>query len=520
MNIFRSLEAHALRDPEKTAVVAEGKRISYGELFARVNRLAGALHGMGLKKGDRLALLMHNCPEFLVSFYAAMKLGLITVSLNVMYKHEEASYILDHSKPEALILHEDYLPVVGGIQGVGRGRPRKIVLYREEAERGGGNSFRDLLDRSEEDPPTVEPGPDGEAVIAYTSGTTGFPKGAVHTHQNILVHLEGIRKHLAFDSTDVFLAGLPFFQLVAFLIHPGLALHAGGTVVILEKFEPKAFLQTVKEEGVSFFAAVPTIYHMIHAVSESMDVDLSTVRFGICAGSPLSMELRQKFEEKFHFRIIHCYGMTEICLIASCEDPGSEPKGVSVGNVMPYIRLRIASDEGGEAKEGEVGEIQIGAERSLLSYWNAPAETDQALREGWFGTGDVGRLDEEDHLHIVDRKKDMIIRGGFNVFPAEIERVLLADERVEEAAVIGIPHPRLGEVPKAFVALKQGARVEEKELVALTRAKLANFKALEEVEFVDPGFFPRNALGKIVKTALRTLGSSGPYRGLNPDSAG
>lgn len=506
MNIFRSLETNALRDPEKTAVVAEGERISYGELIARVNRLAGALHGLGLKKGDRLALLMHNCPEFVVSFYAAMKLGLITVSLNVMYKQEEAGYILDHSQPEALIVHEDYLPVVDGAEAVGQGRLRKIVLHREEADRGEGDSFRDLLHRPEEDHPTVEPGPEGEAVIAYTSGTTGFPKGAVHTHENILLHLEGIRKHLAFGSEDVFLAGLPFFQLVAFLIHPGLALHTGGTVVILEKFEPKVFLQTVKKEGVSFFAAVPTIYHMIHAASESMDVDLSTVRFGICAGSPLSMELRRKFESTFHFRIIHCYGMTEISLIASCEDPGSEPKGVSVGNVMPYIRLRIVSEEGGEAGEGEVGEIRIGAERALRSYWNDPAETTQALREGWFGTGDMGRLDEEGHLHIVDRKKDMIIRGGFNVFPAEIERVLLADERVEEAAVIGILHPRLGEVPKAFVALKKGVQVEAQELVALTRAKLANFKALEEVELVDPGFFPRNALGKIVKTALRKQG--------------
>ena len=506
MNIFQSLEAHALRDPEKTAIVAEGKRISYGELVARVNRMAGALHGLGLQKGDRLALLMHNRPEFVVSFYAAMKLGLITVSLNVMYKQEEASYILDHSQPGALIVHEDYLPVVDETEAVAQGRLRKIVLYREGAERREDNSFQTLLDRPEADLPTVEPGPDGEAVIAYTSGTTGFPKGAVHTHENLLVHLEGIRKHLAFDSNDVFLAGLPFFQLVAFLIHPGLALHTGGTVVILEKFEPKAFLQTVKEEGVSFFAAVPTIYHMVHAASESMDVDLSTVRFGVCAGSPLSMELRQKFERKFHFRIIHCYGMTEISLIASCEDAKSEPKGVSVGNVMPYIRLRIASEEGGEAGEGEVGEIQIGAERALLSYWNAPAETAGALQEGWFGTGDMGRLDEEGHLHIVDRKKDMIIRGGFNVFPAEIERVLFADERVEEAAVIGIPHPRLGEVPKAFVALKQGVRVEEHELIELTRAKLANFKALEEVQFVDAGFFPRNALGKIVKTALRTRG--------------
>jgi long-chain acyl-CoA synthetase len=506
LNIFQKMEAHALRDPEKTAVVAEGERISYGEFLARVNRLAGALHGLGLKKGDRLALLMNNCPEFVISFYAAMKLGLITVSLNVMYKQDEVSYILDHAQPRGLIVHEDFLTVVDGIENARQGCLQRIVLCREEAQRGEGNFFRDLLNRPEADHPTVEPGPDGEAVIAYTSGTTGFPKGAVHTHENIHVHLEGIRKHLGFDSTDVFLAGLPFFQLVAFLIHPGLALHAGGTVVILEKFEPKAFLQTVKKERVTFFAAVPTIYHMIHAASELMDVDLSTVRFGICAGSPLSLELRREFEKKFRFRIIHCYGMTELSLIASCEDPGAVPKGVSVGNVMPYIRLRIVSDEGDEAGEGDVGEIQIGAERALLSYWNAPAEAAQALEQGWFGTGDMGRLDEEGHLHIVDRKKDMIIRGGFNVFPAEIERVLLADERVAEAAVIGVPHPRLGEVPKAFVALKAGAQAEEQEFVELTRAKLANFKALEEVEFVDPGFFPRNALGKIVKPALRTQG--------------
>jgi long-chain acyl-CoA synthetase len=507
VNVYQSLEAHAVRDPEKTAVVSEGERISYGELVGRVNRVAGALHGLGLRKGDRLALLMHNCPEFVICFYAAMKLGVITVSLNVMYKQEEAGYILDHARPGVLIVHEDYLSVVDGTDAVGQGRLRKIVLCREGSEGGEDNSFQTLLDRPEADLPTVEPGSEGEAVIAYTSGTTGFPKGAVHTHENILLHLEGIRKHLAFDADDVFLAGLPFFQLVAFLIHPGLALHTGGTVVILEKFEPKAFLETVKAEGVSFFAAVPTIYHMIHAASESMDVDLSTVRFGICAGSPLSVDLRRNFENSFHFRIIHCYGMTEISLIASCEDPATEPKGVSVGNVMPYIRLRIASDEGSEVAEGEVGEIQIGAERALLSYWNAPLETTQALREGWFGTGDMGRLDEEGHLHIVDRKKDMIIRGGFNVFPAEIERVLLADERVLEAAVIGIPHPRLGEVPKAFVSLKPGTQVEEGELITLTREKLANFKALEEVEFVAPEFFPRNALGKIVKPSLRTKGT-------------
>jgi long-chain acyl-CoA synthetase len=498
------MEANALLHPAKTALVCAGERIAYGALLERVNRLSGALHGLGLKQGDRLALLMYNGPEFVISFYAAMKLGLITVSLNVMFKQSEVHYILDHARPKGLIVHEDFLPLVQGIEGFLEGRPQRVVLYRAGADGGGENSFHDLLNGPPADHPTIDPGREGEAVIAYTSGTTGFPKGAVHTHENILVHLEGIRRHLAFNESDVFLAGLPFFQLVAFLIHPGLALHAGATVVILDKFEPNAFLRAVKDEAVSFFAAVPTIYHMLHAAAETMDVDLRGVRFGICAGAPLTVDLRQAFERRFRFRIIHCYGMTEISLIASCEDPASEPKGVSVGNVMPHVRLRIASAEGDELRRGEVGEIQIGAERALRSYWNAPDETEQAIRNGWFSTGDMGRLDEEGHLHIVDRKKDMIIRGGFNVFPAEIERVLLEDERVAEVAVIGIPHPRLGEVPKAFVVLEEGTQAEAGELVALSRERLANFKALEEVEFVDPGFFPRNALGKIVKTALRS----------------
>jgi len=506
LSIFRSVETHALRAPEKTAIVAAGERISYGELLERVNRLACALNGLGLKRGDRLALLMHNCPEFIVSFYAAMKLGLITVSLNVMYKENEVGYILDHAQPKALIVHEDYLPVVEGIEGVQKGRLQKVVLYRTGAKQREENSFQRLLSQFREDHPAADPGEKDAAVIAYTSGTTGFPKGVVHTHENILLHLEGIRKHLGFESEDVFLAALPLFQLVAFLIHPGLALTIGATVVVLDKFEPKAFLQAVEEERVTFFGAVPTIYHMLYAAASEMKVDLSKVRFGICAGSPLAVELRRQFEERFRFRIVHCYGMTEISLIAACESPASGPKGISVGHVMPYVRLRIVRDDGNEAGQGEVGEIQIGEERALQGYWRSPAETAEALRDGWFATGDMGRFDEEGHLYIVDRKKDMIIRGGFNVFPAEIERVLLQDQRVEEVAVIGIPHDRLGEVPKAFVVLKKGANATEQELVELSRSKLAHFKALEAVEFVDPGFFPRNALGKILKKALRSQG--------------
>jgi len=436
-----------------------------------------------------------------------MKLGLITVSLNVMLKKEEADYILDDAKPAALIAHEAYLPLVQEAEAVRDGRMALIEVVDEGGMQGKGDqqerqTFQDLLCEPPEDLPGEDLGPDDEAVIAYTSGTTGFPKGAVHTHQNILLHLDGIRSHLDFSSEDVILAALPFFQLVAFLIHPGLAVHVGGTVVIMEKFEPGRFLALVGEEAVTFFGAVPTIYRMLFQASEQTDVDLGSVRFGICAGSPLSLELRGAFEKRFTFRIIHCYGMTEISLIAACEDPASSPKGISVGCVLPYIRLGVTDPDGLPADMGEVGEIRIGAERALARYWNMPEETEEALEGGWFATGDMGRLDAEGHLHIVDRKKDMIIRGGFNVFPAEIERVLLSDPRVLEVAVIGVSHERLGEVPRAFVVLRDGAQASEKEFKELVRARLAHFKSLEDVVFVAPDFFPRNALGKILKREL------------------
>ena len=503
MNIFHSLETHARRDPQKTAIVAGGRRISYGELLDDVNRLAGAMNQLELKKGDRVALLMLNCPEFITSFYASMKLGLITVSLNVMFKKEEADYVLQDSEPEVLIAQEMFLPLIRELDLVKKKALRVILINRDESPKEDMISFQSLLKETPGDLSTLDLGPNDQAVIAYTSGTTGFPKGVVHTHQNILSHLDGISGHLGIGSGDVILAVLPFFQLVAYLIHPGLTFHVGGSLVIQEKFEPQSFLDSVKAEKVTFFAGVPTIYQMVFTAPDELGADMSTVRFGLCAGSPLSLELRQQFEKKFHFRIVHCYGMTEISMIAACEDPAVPPKGISVGLVLPYLEVRIVRDDGLPAETGEVGEIQINAEKSLKCYWNKSRETEEAIREGWFLTGDMGRFDEEGHLYIVDRKKDMIIRGGFNVFPAEIEPVLMQDPRVQEASVIGIPHERLGEVPKAFVVLKPGETATSEELMALSRSKLANFKALEEVEFVNAEFFPRNALGKIVKPQLR-----------------
>lgn len=505
MNLFWSFWSSARKRPDKTALVSGSKRISYGELLRGIEELSSRMEAMGLRKGDRIGLLMKNSPEYVAAFYAAMKLGLIAVGLNVMFRESELEYILEDCAARAVVVDREFAEVLGRTRPVGSGRAgvlaAKEVLWPSGARARMVGCDLALSDREVALRQVVRP--EDDAVIAYTSGTTGFPKGAVHTHENILAHLEGVRRHLRFQEEDVFLASLPFFQLVAFLIHPGMALHVGATVVILEKFEPGRFLEAVKAEKASVFAAVPTMYRMLDAALPEAGKDLRSVRMGICAGSPLAAELRESFEQRHSFRIVHCYGMTETALMVACEDPTVPPKGVSVGPVLPHVRVRIVRDDGTVASPQEPGEIEVGAERALRAYWRKPEETAEAIRGGWFATGDVGTFDESGNLHIVDRKKDMIIRGGFNVYPAELERVLLSDPRIAEAAVIGIPHERLGEVPKAFVVLRQAGAATREEILEFCRKHLASFKVPADVEIVGPEYFPRNALGKILKPELR-----------------
>ncbi|MFO7962349.1 MAG: AMP-binding protein [Desulfobacterales bacterium] len=502
-HLYTTVKESAECYPDKTAISYNGVHISYSELLRRIECAAAWFQKIGLNKGDRIGILMHNCPEFIVCFYAAMKLGLISVSINVMFTKSEVNYILKDAGIKVLLANRTYLDSV-----LYDGAPLNLTsqFYALSYER---NSFAAILSFEKiclDDIPPLDINVHSEdiAVIAYTSGTTGFPKGAVHSHENIVRHLSGIRDYLGFNSEDVFLAALPFFQLVAYLIHVGLSLLVGGKLVILEKFDIRVFLKNLEKEKATFFAGVPTIYQMIYDSGSASD--LSSVRFGICAGSPLGPSLRSRFEEVYNFRIIHCYGLTEISLIAACENPKTPAVGTSVGKPLPYIRLRLTKDGEKEIDSEEVGAIEIGTERAMMYYWNNPSETQAAIRNGWLDTGDMGYIDGAGNLHIIDRKKDMIIRGGFNVYPAELERILLEDSRVVETAIIGIPHDRLGEIPKAFVVLKNEAADDKEDIRQEANRKLAKYKAIETIEVVEPSFFPRNALGKILKRHLKKNG--------------
>lgn len=504
MNIFSSIETHARQYPDHNAVVYAGKHISYQRFVQNVNALAMGMQGLGLKSGDRIALFMPNRPQLICAFYAAMKLGLVNVSLNTMLQKDELDYILGDCQPHVLIAHHSLIPVVKTLHRAELGQLRVIQVGGETSNLSGSISFDALIaGHAGSACETLDLDAGTDAVIAYTSGTTGFPKGAVHSHGAIVYHLDAMARHLRLGPTDTFLAALPFFQLPSFLIHAGMALHVGATLVVMEKFERQAFLDWIKKEHVTFFAGVPTIYQMLFDAAREQEAAFGGVRFGICAGAPLSIKLRTNFERRLRLRIVHCYGSTETPLIAAFERPDEEPQGISVGCVAPHVRLRLVQSDGTPAPMGAPGEIQLGAETSLKYYWNKPAATAELIRDGWFSTGDIGRLDEYGHLHIVDRSKDMIIRGGFNIYPAEIERVLLQAPEIREAVVVGVPHARLGEVPKAYVVVVKGACITEADVIALSREKLAAFKALEAVEFVDQDFFPRSAMGKILKNKIK-----------------
>ncbi len=504
MNIYSTIERYVEENQNKSAIIFGHRRETYGKFHRTVERLSAGFRKLGLKKGDRVALLMNNCPEVIYSVYAAWKLGAISVGLNVMFKKEELDYIIGDATPDVVITQHAFLPIIETVDRVQKGE-LNVVVAGDGATISGEVIFFESLLASEKDdfPETLDLGPDDEAVIGYTSGTTGFPKGAVHTHRNVLLHLDGMSQALHLGDTDIFLAALPFFQLTAFLVHAGLAFHVGATLVVMEKFEPKPFLKYVHREKVTFFSGVPTIYQMLFDEGRGKSDLFKTLRFCICAGSPLSQQLRSDFENEMNLRIVHAYGSTETPLIAAFERPNEAPKGISVGNISPHVSLRIVKPDGTAAAPGEAGEIQIRSDNALKCYWNNSGATCDAIREGWFSTGDVGVIDSEGHLHIVDRAKDMIIRGGFNIYPAEIERVLLDDPRIKEVAVVGEYHKRLGEIPKAYVVPEAGTELTAADVISITREKLAKFKVVEKVEFVSEDFFPRNALGKIQKIKLK-----------------
>ncbi|MBO9541610.1 long-chain fatty acid--CoA ligase [bacterium] len=494
------LSRWATYTPEKVAVIDEAseRRLSYRTLNQRCDRLAHVLrHRFGIQKGDRVAVLAQNCSEVLELFFAAGKLGAVLVPINWRLAAPEVRYILDDCGPRALFYGPEFDALVREIL------PQLALEYVVPlAPDGMLTAYEDLLAMASDEVPTpAEIALDDPHLILYTSGTTGNPKGAILTHGTITWNAINTQVGWDLHHDDVTLAHTPFFHTGGLNVLTTPLLHRGGTVVVMRGFDATRSLSLIEQERCTVVFAVPTMFQMLLDAPNFESSDLSSIRFFITGGAPCPVPLIEAYARR-GVTFKQGYGLTEAgpnCFTLDAKD--SVRKAGSVGFPNMHLDVRVVDDEGKEVATGEIGELLISGPHVFAGYWRNPQATADAIRDGWLHTGDLVRRDEEGYYYIVDRKKDLFISGGENVYPAELEKALHHHPSIHEAAVIGVPDPKWGEVGRAFVVLREGHMLTEAEVLDFLRDRLAKYKIPKSVVFSDA--LPRNSAGKVVKNALR-----------------
>lgn len=504
MNFTKFILEKAARAPNKPAIVFENNTYTYGDLNNLVKRYAGLLAWLGIKKGDRVALQLPNCLEFIILHLAIMSLGAITLPLNTAYKAEEVNYFLNDSKSSLFFVNDERLKQE---RFKLKGDKRIKTIFRKG---NSSNSLKSLLAQSQKNGANYSPDypteADDIALLCYTSGTTGKPKGAMITHRNLITNALALQKVWKWTENDILLNVLPMFHIHGLCVALHGALNACSKVIIHEKFDPRNSLETIEKERCTMFMAGPTIYYRLLNVWPELKTDLSSMRLFISGSAPLSEELFERFYSATGFPILERYGMTETQIIAS--NPYEPEKRIpkSVGYPLPGIQIRLISESGVDVKPGEIGELLVKGENVFKGYWQMPEKTKDSFLGDWFRTGDLGYQDEKDEmrLYLVGRSKELIISGGYNVYPKEVEDVLNQHDSVQESAVLGISDQEYGEKVVAAVVLKEKQPlISDEILIAFCKEKLAHYKCPKKIIFLDK--LPRNALGKIQKHLIVDL---------------
>ncbi len=496
MNIAQNLERSARMYPGKPAVLFEDQRISYQDLERGVNQLAGALEARRVVAGDRIALYLPNIPAFGVAYLAAMKTGAVAVSVNSMFKSDELQYILKDSGSKVLFTTAELYPQAAAIAGncpalqwvvICEGRVPGVPTL-EDWQDGQSDQYR-VLDRQ----------PDDNAAILYTSGTTGKSKGAILTHGNVVSNMYATMHHAGFRPTDVLQLFLPLFHCFGQNFIFNAAINAGATVMLHRRFDQQECMNAVREHGVTQFFAVPTIY--IYLLNSGIKpADLPTVRYYFSAAATMPVEVAKKWWEVMGIPIHEGYGLTETSPFAAYNHDHKYKPG-SIGTPIENVEMRVVDENDREVQPGTWGEIIIKGPNVMKGYFGRAEESAEALRGGWFHSGDIGTMDEEGYFYIVDRVKDMINAAGFKVWPREVEEVIYRHPVVKEAVVVGVPDPVKGEAVKAFIITQPDQQATPEQIIGFCREHLATYKVPREVEFVSE--IPKSATGKILKRVLR-----------------
>ena len=497
--------------PDRIALVFRDTNLTYGQLTAMVNRFAGALTSEGIGKGDRIAILLPNVPPFTIAYYGAAAIGAIAVPANPLLKAPELVHIWGDADVKLVVTLPQLLDSAGKAASE-LGIRQVICVGPRDAVPEGVRTFDEFMAQGSVAAPQAPTlAPTDPAVFIYTSGTTGKPKGAVLSHKNLLTNCRQIEEVLRFTPDDNLLCVLPLFHSFAGTVCQNASLYCGCRFTCVEQFQPARVLDAIEKSAVTIFPGVPAMYAAILQFASDRPEALSRVRLCVSGGAPMPVALLEAFEKRFNTIIIEGDGPTECSPVTSVNPPDGVRKVGTIGLPLNGVQMRIFDDNDRELPIGQVGEIVVRGDNVMLGYHNQPEATAEAMRNGWYHTGDLGTMDEDGYFTIVDRKKDMLIVGGINVYPREVEELLYTHPAIADAAVIGAPDPVRGEEVVAVVSLKPGAELTARGVRDYCRASLANYKVPRRVIFREE--LPRSSTGKVLKRMLRKemeLGSAGP----------
>jgi long-chain acyl-CoA synthetase len=501
MALGETLRQGRARHPEKPALLVEERHWTYAELDAITDRIAAGLMGLGIRPGDRVAMHFINSAELVLGYYACFKAGAVAVPLNVRLKGPELEYILNHCGARLYVGQPDLFPEVQSVRGDLRGVERFFLA-------GDGAAFPDVHPIEDLVAPTAEGVafpvvPDeAPAVILYTSGTTARPKGVTHTHATLARTGVNYRAYCGLEATDVVGIVLPMAHIFGFALLLLPTISAGATVVVIPRFEPELVLRRLEEHRVTHFGGLPVMYNALVNCPEAATRNLRSLRFCLAGGDAVPTELQRRFQECFGPEITAACGMTEVIPYAGNPPYGTKKAG-AIGPPTPGVSLRLVNEAGLDALPGQVGEILVRSEAAMIGYWEDAEATAATIQDGWLRTGDLGQVDEEGYYWFVGRKKEIIVRGGSNISPLEVEEALYQHPAVREAGVVGVPDAAWGEIVQAFVALKEGAEATEEELKQFLGGRMAAYKVPERISFMPD--LPKGLTGKIQRKALREM---------------
>ncbi|SDN70102.1 long-chain acyl-CoA synthetase [Paenibacillus sp. yr247] len=496
LNLNKNLEQSVAKYAERSAYVFGDQSVTYEELNRQVQCCASGLSTHGIGKGDKVAILLGNAPEFIIAYYGILHLGAAVVPINPTYTSEEIAYILNNSQAKAVIAIPGLEPVLTSLKD--KLPTLKLAVYTGDVQ--AGFAWKQLMEAGRDYIESALMNEDDLAVILYTSGTTGKPKGAMLSHRNMATNAHSVGELFELSHEDRIVTVLPMFHVYCMTVCLNGPIAAGATILVVPKFSPADVVKTIREQQATMFAGVPTMYNFLLQFSGATAEDFASIRKCAAGGASLPVEVLYKFEEKYKVHVNEGYGLSEASPVTAFNPLRGLRKPGSIGVDIPNVTNKVVDTYGNEVPRGEVGELIVQGPNVMMGYLGMPEATEASLRDGWLYTGDLAKMDEDGYIFIVDRLKDMIIVGGFNVYPREVEEVLYQHPAIFEAAVVGVPDQNYGETVKAFVVCKDES-LTMNDLLQFCQDKLAKYKLPKIVEFMSE--LPKNSSGKTMRRVLR-----------------